>query len=145
MTSIQVVNQGEEAWLDLICAVNYTLGLFKNDVTTGRTKAQLNALTEADFLPATFAGYAAVNLTGGAWTTTPGDPSAATYAMQTFTRTSTGTTQAIYGWYLTTTAGGLLRCFGRFAPAGGYDITNINEEIRVTPRIPMRDEDDDDA
>lgn len=143
MTVIRIPNQAEEAWLDLITAVNYTLGLYKNDVTDGLTDAQVNALTEASFLPATFAGYAAVNLTGGAWTTTPGNPSTATYAMQTFTRSSTGTTQQIYGWYLTTTAGGLLRAHGRFAPAGGIDITFINEEIRVTPTIPLRDTGDD--
>lgn len=138
--SIIIPNAAEEAFLDLILAVNYTLRLFKNDVWAGRTQAQLDALTEADFLEATFTGYAAVALTGGAWTTTPGDPGVGSYAQQAFIRSSTGTMQNIYGYYLTTTTGGFLRAFERLGGAGGVEMVLINDEIRVTPRITLKDE-----
>ena len=74
MSQLVVVNQAEEAWLDLITDIDMTLRLFRTDVTTGLTKAQIEALTQAAFTEANFAGYAAVSMTT-AWTTTQGDPS----------------------------------------------------------------------
>ena len=139
-----VPNQGEEAFLDLILAVDYTLRLFKNDVMQAGTitAAQKEALTEADFVEADFPGYASVALTGGSWTTTPGDPGVGAYAQQTFIRSSTGTVQNVYGYYIVTTAGGSLRWFEPFPPITGVEVTLINDEIRVTPRLPLRDSQD---
>ncbi len=130
---IQVVNQGEEAFLDLILAVNYTLRLFTTDVEAGLTETQKNALTEASFTQATFTGYSGAALTGGSWTTTPSDPSVGTYAQQTFT-CSGGSPQNIYGWYLVTTAGGLLRFYEQF---DGPVLISSGDSLRVTPAITL--------
>lgn len=132
MSSLRVPNQGEEAFLDLILAVNYTLRLFSNDVAVSES------LTEASFTEATFTGYAALALTGGSWTSTPGDPGVGTYAQQSFVRSSTGAAQSIYGYYVVTTAGGLLRWYEKFDNAVVMEL--INDEIRVTPRMTLRDQ-----
>lgn len=140
--ALVVVNQGEEAFLDLLLAVNYTLHLYKNDVTDGLTQAEMDALTEADFQEADFAGYSSVALTGGSWTTTPGDPAVGSYAQQSFIRSSTGAVQNVYGYYITVTSGGALRWFERFGGSMGVQLELINDEIRVTPRITLKDEGD---
>lgn len=137
-----IPNQAEEAFLDLILAVGYTLRLYKNDVTDGLSPSQIDALTEASFQEADFPGYAAVAIAGGAWTTTPGDPGIATFAQQSFIRSSTGTVQNVYGYYYTLTSSGALRGFERFGPVGGVEVQLINDEIRVTPRITLSDSQD---
>jgi hypothetical protein len=132
-----VVNQAEEHFLDLILGVNYTLRLFKNNAASGLTQAQKDALTESSFTEADFAGYSAAALTGGSWTTTSGDPCTGTYAAQTFTRSSTGTAQTLYGYYLTRTTGGALEWFEEFASP--LVIEFINENITITPRLTLSD------
>lgn len=135
--TLTVVNQAEEAFLDLVLAVGYTLRLYRTDVLAGLTPDQVDALTESSFTEANFAGYSAAALTGGSWVTTQGNPSTGVYAEQTFTRSSTGTAQLIYGYYLTLTAGGALRWFEQFpAPVS---IEFINDALKVTPRITLDD------
>jgi hypothetical protein len=138
--SLVVVNQAEEHFLDLILAVNYTLRLFKNDATLGLTQIQIDALTEAAFTEADFAGYSGASLTGGSWTSTAGDPGTGVYATQTFTRSSTGTAQSVYGYYVTRTSDGALEWFEYFTVP--LVIEFINEFITVTPRITLSDEED---
>lgn len=138
--TLVVVDQAEEHFLDLILAVNYTLRLFKNDVTSGLTATQIDALTESSFTEATFAGYASATLTGGSWVTTPGNPCTGTYAEQTFTRTSTGTVQTLFGYYVTRTAGGALEWFEYFSPS--FALEFINEFITITPRVTLQDTQD---
>lgn len=133
MSVLQVVNQGEEAFLDLILAVNYTLRLFKTDVETGLTDEQKNALTESSFTEATFTGYSAKALTGGSWTTTQDDPSTGAYAQQTFT-CSGGASQQIYGYYLTKTTGGALQWYEQF---DGPVTISSGDSLRVTPAISL--------
>ena len=74
--TITIPNAGEEAMLDLILATNYTLHLYRNDVTDGLSDLEIEALTVADFTEANFAGYSSKALTGGSWTTTCGPASA---------------------------------------------------------------------
>jgi hypothetical protein len=112
-----VPNAAEERFLDLILAVNYTLHLFKNDVTNGLSPSQIEALTEADFTEADFTGYSSKALTGGSWTTTAGAPCVGTYTQQSFTSTANQTQQTIYGYYVTRTSGGELEWFEYF-PTG---------------------------
>jgi hypothetical protein len=138
--TLVVVDQAEEHFLDLILAVNYTLRLFKNDVTSGLTAAQIDALTESSFTEADFAGYASKALTGGSWTTTAGNPCTGSYALQTFTRTSTGTAQTLYGYYVTRTTGGALEWFEYFSAP--FIIEFINEFVTVTPSITLSDTQD---
>ena len=135
--TVVVVNQAEEAWLDLVLAVNYTLRLYRNNVTSGLTPDQIEALTEASFTEANFAGYAAAALTGGSWVSTQGNPSTGAYAQQTFTRSSTGTAQLIYGHYLTKTSGGALQYFEHYpAPVS---IEFIGDAHKVIPTITLDD------
>lgn len=135
--SLVVVDSGEEAMLDLILAVNYTLGLFTNDVTAGLTPAQVDALTTAAFTPATFTGYAAKALTGGAWTTTPGNPSVGVYAAQAFAVTVTGAAQNVRGYYITRTSDGVLQAFEQFA--GPVVMEFAGDTLNVTPRVTLDD------
>lgn len=134
---IWIPHQGEELILDILLATNLTLRLYQNDVTAGLTEAQTEALTESDFTEASFVGYSAKALTGGSWVTTQGDPTAGTYAQQTYTRTSTGTAQTIYGYYVTRTSDNKLLWFERFT---GPVITSTNGDvIRVTPTFEVDD------
>ncbi|HMG44649.1 MAG TPA: phage tail protein [Acidimicrobiales bacterium] len=136
--SLIVVDAGEEAFLDLILAANYTLRLFRNDATTGLTPPQVDALTAAAFTEANFAGYTSKALTGGSWVTTQANPSTGVYAQQTFTRSSTGTAQLVYGYYVTLTSGGALRWFEQFPAPVSVEFNG--DAIRVTPRITLDDE-----
>lgn len=136
MSAIQVVNQGEEAFLDLITDVDMTLRLYRTNVTSGLTDVQIEALTQAAFTEANFAGYAASSMTT-AWTTTPGNPSTATRAEVTFTRSSTGTAQLVYGYYVTRNSDGALQWFEHFD--GPISIEFINDAIKVTPTITLDD------
>lgn len=138
--ALVVVNQGEEAFLDLVLSVGYTLRLFKNDVTAGLTTGQVDALTEAAFTEANFTGYSAKTLTGGSWTSTPGDPAAAVYAQQAFTASADQTAQTVYGYYVTLTSGGALRWFEEFGSP--VTVQFNNEQIRVTPRMTLSDTQD---
>src|SRR3972149_6191091 len=97
--TLVAVNQGEgialKAILNHTAPQNLSLRLYKND------KTPVEADTEADYTQADYAGYAAVTLTGSSWTVTEGAPTIATFAQQSFTRSSTGAAQTVYGYYLT--------------------------------------------
>lgn len=135
-----VTDGGEKAFLDLILAANYTLRLFKNDVTSGLTTVQKDALLVASFTEATFTGYASKALTGGSWTTATGNPSTGSYAQQAFVSSADQTPQTIYGYYVTLTSGGALQWFEYFAAP--VTLQYNNEQIRVTPRLTLADTQD---
>jgi hypothetical protein len=132
-----VVDQAEEHFLDLILAVNYTVKLYKNNVTSGLTQVQKDALTQASFTEATFTGYSAANLTGGSWTTTAGNPCVGTYAAQSFTSSANQAQQTLYGYYVTRTSDGKLEWFEDFVTP--LVIEFDGEFIRITPRITLQD------
>jgi hypothetical protein len=78
-------------------------------------------------------------LTAGAWVTTAlADPSTAVYAQQTFTRTSTGATQNIYGYYITRTSDGVLVAFEDFP--GPIATTTNGDTIQSTPTLTLSDD-----
>ena len=131
MSTLCVVNQAEEHFLDLILAVNYTLRLFKNDVVVAEV------LTEAGLTEADFTGYSSVALTGGAWTTTAGDPCVGAYAKQSFTSSADQAAQVIYGYYVTRTADGALEWLEKF----DVDVTVqfYLDRIDITPQITFAD------
>ncbi|MFC5834661.1 hypothetical protein [Nonomuraea insulae] len=135
--TLVVVNQGEEDLLDAILAVNYTLRLYKNDVTNGLTAGQIEALDETDFTEATFTGYSSKALTGGSWTTTAGDPCVGVYAQQTFTSTADQSAQPCYGYYVTRTSDGALQWFEDFSSPLTVEFNG--EGIAVTPRLTLAD------
>lgn len=120
--------------LDTLFAGNKSLRLFQNNFTPN------NASQLSDFTVADFAGYANITLTGGSWTTTPGAPSVAAYAEQTFTRTTTGAVQTIYGYYIVNAGGTKVWAYEKFATAQA--VTSAGSTIRVTPRIKLKDDQD---
>ncbi len=140
--TLRVVNQGEKAFLDAILANNYSLRLFKNDVEASASTAALkDALTEANFTEANFIGYASAALTGGSWTTATGDPSTASYAVQTFTSASTQTVQTVYGYYVVKVSDGKLHWYEYFSPSAASVQFN-GQTITVTPRMTLSDTSD---
>ena len=136
MSGIQVVNQAEAAWLKLITDVDMSLRLYTNDVLAGLTDVEIEALTEAAFVEATFPGYTAVALTNP-WTIVPGNPSKATGSEQSFIRTSTGTAELIYGYYLTRIGDGALMWFEQFD--GPVSMEFQNDVLKVTPELTLDD------
>lgn len=136
---IVVTNAGEEWFLQLILNLgNYTLKLYQNDATAGLTAAQQDLLVNANFTEATFTGYASKTLTAGSWATSGTDPRTATYAQQTFTRTSTGTAQTIYGYTVHKASDGTLAWFEDFT---GPVVTSTNgDAIRITPTMTLDDD-----
>jgi len=132
--ALVVPDAAEEAFLDLILNVNYTLHLFTNDPTDGED------LDAGDFTEATFTGYEAKNLTGGSWTTTPGDPATGTYAVQAFVSSADQAPQTVYGYYVTTTSGGALRWYEKFDEP--ITVQYNGEAIRVTPQFTLADAED---
>lgn len=129
-----LTNVGEDRMLGLMlnkgsgyALGNVTLRLFKNNFTPSEGDGTSTGYTEA-----TFTGYAGVILTGTSWGITPGDPTVAAYAQQTFT-CSSATSESIYGYYLATSSGGVV--VAEAFSDGPYVVTNNGDLIRVTPQI----------
>jgi hypothetical protein len=126
--------------LTALLGVNHDLKLFTNDVTAGLTQPQRDALDNTDFTEATFTGYADVTLSSASWTITSGNPTTASYATQTFARTSTGTAQTVYGYYVLRVSDSELMWFEYFP---GPVIVEFNgDQIQITPRLTMTDTQD---
>lgn len=109
---------------------NLVLKLYQNNYTP------VEGSTAVNFTEATFAGYAAITLVGANWTITTGDPTYASYAQQTFTRTSTGAVQNIYGYFLVGLGSGTLYWAELFTD-GPYPVTNNTDAVKVTPYIEL--------
>lgn len=119
---------------------NLAVGCFVNRLTpeNGVLRLYSNNITPADtdvagtYTEATFAGYSAITLTGASWTAP--SAGATSYAQQTFTRSSTGATENIYGYYLTQVTSGILMWSERDAAAPAA-MTNAGDNIKLTPAI----------
>lgn len=136
--SLVIVNQGEQALLeDGVTGVAYTLRLFKTDVTAGLTPSQIDELTEADFVEATFTGYSAAAVAAVDWTVTAGNPTEAVNVEKSFTSTATQDPQNIWGYYLTRDSDGALVWFEQFD--GPVVVEQLDDEIQVTPAITLDD------
>lgn len=133
-----VVNQGEQAILaNGVTGVAYDLRLFTNEVTSGLTPAQIQALTEADFDEATFTGYSAAAIGIGDWTITQGDPTVALNLEKSFVSSADQTAEDIWGYDVTRNSDGALIWFEQFA--GPIVVEFTDDEIRVTPRLTLDD------
>lgn len=136
--TIIVLNQGEQAFLQNgVTGVAYTLRLYTNDVTAGLTATQIDALTEAAFTEATFAGYSGQTLNTGDWSITVGDPTQAVNLEKSFIRSSTGTAQSVRGIYVTRNSDAKAMWFEPFP--GPVVVEFINDEIEYTPLITLDD------
>lgn len=131
--TLLVPNNGEgdalAALVNKTTATDPILRLYSSNTTPAETD------TAGTYTEATFAGYASITLTGSSWgAPSEGAPSSISYAQQTFTRSSTGTTENIYGYYVTRTTSGRIAWAERFSD-GPYPITNNGDNIKITPTI----------
>lgn len=130
--ALVVPNQGEqialEAFVGKTAGQNLVLRLYTNDVTPGETN------TESTYTEATGNGYSAITLTAANWTVTPGAPTEAAYAEQTFT--FTGALGNVYGYYFTQVTSGKLVWAERFTGAP-FNIANNGDQIKITPKITL--------
>jgi len=128
--SLVLPNQGEqimlEALVNKVAPQTLELRLFTNDYTP------VEGTTEANVTQASGYGYGAITLTGANWTITPGAPSLAEYAQQTFT--FTGALGNVYGYYITQATSGKLVWAERFSD-GPYNVQNDGDQIKVTPKF----------
>jgi hypothetical protein len=109
---------------------NLVLKLYKSNTTPAESDTA-GTYTEADFT-----GYSSASLTGASWSITPGDPSFASYAQQTFTSSAGAQSQSVYGYYIVQASSGILIWAERF-PDGPYVIVNNGDQIKITPRIEL--------
>jgi len=130
--TLLVPNVGEDLALQYLVnkasPQNLVLRLFKSNTTPAEGDTA-GTYTEADFT-----GYAALTLAGASWTVTPGAPSQAAYAQQTFTSSAEQASQSIYGYYLTRLTGGELVYAERFTD-GPYAIAHLGDAVKITPMI----------
>ena len=130
--ALLVTNEGEvialKALLNHTAGQNLVLKLFKSNTTPAEADTA-GTYTEADFT-----GYSAITLTGSSWTVTPGAPSSASYAQQTFTSSADQSAQNVYGYFLVQTSSGTLVYAERFTGAP-FVIQNNGDNIKVTPTI----------
>lgn len=129
--ALVVCNNGEskalEYYVNKSTPENLVYRFFATNVTPAETD------TAGTYTEAAGGGYAAITMTGASWTVTPGAPSSAAYAQQTYTFTGPLTTNAtIYGYYVTRSSTADLmhaEAFTSFTPA------NNGDNIKLTPTI----------
>ena len=124
-------NTGEnialEALVNKTAPQNLVLKLFSSNTTPAEGD------TAGTYTEATFAGYVAATLTGASW----GAASAGTITYgneQTFTRSTTGTAENIYGYFVVQATSGTL-VYAERDGAAPFAVTNANDAIKITPTI----------
>lgn len=126
-----VANAGEELalknFLNHTAPQNQVLKLFVNNVTPAEGD------TAASYTEMSTQGYASKALTGTSWTVTPGAPSSASYAQQTWTFDGTGGATVVYGYFVVQAVSGVLMFAERFASPP--TIANNGDQIKLTPTI----------
>lgn len=128
--ALNVPNVGENIALGVLvnktAAQDLVLRLYQNNIVPADTD------TAATYTEATFSGYAPITLTGSSWgTPTNGSIS---YAQQTFTHNGGGTSNNIYGYYVTQVGSGIL-VYSERDPAAAFLIANLGDNIKITPTI----------
>ena len=122
---------GENLALEMIvnktAAQNLVLKLYSSNTTPAEGD------TAGTYTENTFTGYAAITLTGASWGTASGGT--ITYgSQQTFTRSTTGSAENIYGYYVVQATSGTLVYSERDASAP-FAVTNSGDAIKLTPTI----------
>ena len=132
--AVLVPDNGEgdalQYFVNKLAPQNLVLKLFKSNTTPAETD------TAATYTEATFTGYAALTLAGASWVIVEGAPSAASYAIQTFTASAGAQNQNIYGYFLVRSASGRIAYAERFID-GPYLINNSGDSASVTPTITL--------
>jgi len=140
-----VSNSGEKLLLDAavgkVAAGNLKLKLFKSDTTPSHSD------TPATFTEADFTGYAAITLTTTSWNagvagtgtgTALANKASIDYAQQTFTMGTPGTTNTVYGYFVTDNAGTTLLGAERFAASQSMALAG--DSIKITPKLTLSTE-----
>lgn len=130
--ALLVPNQGEQIALEALVGKTAGQNLILRLYTSNTTPAETD--TEATYTEASGNGYAAITLTAASWTVTPGAPTEAAYAEQTFT--FTGALGNVYGYYFTQVTSGKLVWAERFTGAP-FNIANNGDQIKITPKITL--------
>lgn len=116
-----------EAIVNKTAPQNLVLRLYQNNITPSDTD------TAGTYTEATFTGYSAITLTGASWNAAASGT--ITYgSQQTFTRSSTGAAQTIYGYYCTQVTSGTL-VYSERDGAAPFNITNNGDNVKLTPTI----------
>ena len=116
-----------EAVVNKTAPQNLVLRLFSSNTSPSDTD------TAGTYTEATFTGYAAITLTGASWGAASGGT--ITYgSQQTFTRSSTGATENIYGYYCTQLSSGTL-VYSERDGAAPFAVTNNGDAVKITPTI----------
>jgi hypothetical protein len=128
--ALVVPNAGEDVMLQNIlnktAPENQTLKLYTNNITPAETD------TAGTYTEASGSGYAAKSLTGASWTVTPGAPTTAAAAQQTWT--FTGALGNVYGYFVVQATSGIILWAERFTGAP-FNVANNGDEIKVTPQF----------
>lgn len=128
--ALNVPNTGENIALGVLvnktAAQDLVLRLYQNNIVPADTD------TAATYTEATFSGYAPITLSGATWGT-PTNGSIA-YPQQTFTHDGGGTSNNIYGYYVTQVTSGTL-VYSERDPAAAFLIANLGDNIKITPTI----------
>jgi hypothetical protein len=134
--TMKIVDAGLQRKLtDLASAWNSTklkLHLYKSN-TTPTTSSTVGSFTECDF-----AGYAAQDISGWAYDTVSAHVADMTASANTFTRSTTGTAQNVYGYFVTDQAGTTLY-FAELDPSGPRVLTNSGDSYTVNPKMTDQD------
>lgn len=91
-----------------------------------------------DFTEATFPGYSAATLTNSSWgnaSTSTGTSSSTYGSAQTFTRSSTGSNEAVLGYYVEDATATVLVYAEAFAATA--NMANNGDSITFTPKIEL--------
>lgn len=133
--AILVPNVGERELLDkmlkdaLSVDENYTLKLYKTDVTPSETDTT-SSYTEADFT-----GYSSKTLTRSGWaaaSTDGGGVTSSSYAQQSWT--NSGSSQTIYGYWVQGATSGNLLWAEKFVTAR---VIANGETLNLTPKFQL--------
>lgn len=108
----------------------WRVGLFKANITPSASTVAADVVSSNE---CSFTGYARVTPTWGTPAMdTPGGVATMTASGCTFTRSSTGTTENAYGWFLLDNTSGKLLAAERFSDAPKA-FTNAGDSRSVTP------------
>jgi len=131
---LKVPDLSERRLLDLLVgAWSCTVRLYKNDYTPTDTD------TVANYVEADFNGYSAQAAVG--WSAATGDGLGRAFTQATqlvYTKAAGGTTNQIYGYYVTDAGGNLL--WAERDPNAPIPMVNTGDQYKVTPRFTFKSE-----
>lgn len=114
--------------LNIASPVDLDIKLYVNDVIPSETDT-VTTYTEASGF-----SYAAIELTPGNWSISPGSPSLAEHSQVEWT--FSGALGNVYGYFIVRRTDNVLLWAERFTN-GPYPINTINDKIRITPRLSL--------